>query len=99
MARGRRSNNTNSNGATLGFGATLWAAADKLRNKIDDAEYKHVLGLIFLKYIFDPFEESLGELQGRQAKRPYYIMRYLGRTHLHQANFYLLIMAGKKYRL
>jgi type I restriction enzyme M protein len=57
MARGRRSNSTKSNGATLGFEATLWAAADKLRNNMDAAEYKHVvLGLIFLKYISDACE-------------------------------------------
>jgi len=38
---------------------TLWAAADKLRNNMDAAEYKHVvLGLIFLKYISDAFEEQ-----------------------------------------
>ncbi len=38
--------------------ATLWAAADKLRGNLDAAEYKHVaLGLIFLKYISDRFEE------------------------------------------
>ncbi|GMQ30793.1 type I restriction-modification system subunit M N-terminal domain-containing protein [Algoriphagus confluentis] len=37
---------------------TLWATADKLRNNMDAAEYKHVvLGLIFLKYISDRFEE------------------------------------------
>lgn len=37
----------------------LWQAADKLRNNIDAAEYKHiVLGLIFLKYISDSFEEQ-----------------------------------------
>jgi type I restriction enzyme M protein len=37
---------------------TLWAAADKLRGNMDAAEYKHVaLGLIFLKYISDAFEE------------------------------------------
>lgn len=36
----------------------LWAAADKLRGNRDAAEYKHVaLGLIFLKYISDRFEE------------------------------------------
>jgi type I restriction enzyme M protein len=45
------------NGATLGFEATLWSAADKLRGHMDAAEYKHVvLGLIFLKYISDAFE-------------------------------------------
>jgi len=41
----------------LGFEHKLWQAADKLRNNMDAAEYKHVvLGLIFLKYIFDSFE-------------------------------------------
>jgi type I restriction enzyme M protein len=44
--------------ATIGFEATLWQAADKLRNNMDAGEYKHVvLGLIFLKYISDSFEE------------------------------------------
>lgn len=52
------------NGATLGFEATLWKAADKLRNNIDAAEYKHVvLGLIFLKYISDAFLEKHAQLQ------------------------------------
>lgn len=41
----------------------LWAAADKLRKNIDAAEYKHiVLGLVFLKYISDSFEELRGLL-------------------------------------
>ena len=44
--------------ANLGFEAKLWLTADKLRNNMDAAEYKHVmLGLIFLKYISDAFEE------------------------------------------
>jgi type I restriction enzyme M protein len=47
------------NGATLGFEEKLWQTADKLRNNMDAAEYKHVvLGLIFLKYISDAFEEK-----------------------------------------
>lgn len=42
----------------------LWAAADKMRKNIDAAEYKHVvLGLIFLKYISDAFEELYAKLQ------------------------------------
>jgi type I restriction enzyme M protein len=42
---------------------TLWAAADKLRASMDAAEYKHiVLGLIFLKYISDAFDERRAEL-------------------------------------
>jgi type I restriction enzyme M protein len=37
---------------------TLWAAADKLRNNMDAAQYKHVvLGLVFLKYISDAFND------------------------------------------
>ena len=42
----------------------LWKAADKLRKNIDAAEYKHVvLGLIFLKYISDSFEEIFAKLK------------------------------------
>jgi type I restriction enzyme M protein len=42
---------------------TLWAAADKLRSSMDAAEYKHiVLGLIFLKYISDAFDERRTQL-------------------------------------
>jgi type I restriction enzyme M protein len=48
----------NDSSANIGFEAKLWLAADKLRNNMDAAEYKHVvLGLIFLKYISDAFEE------------------------------------------
>jgi type I restriction enzyme M protein len=54
----RKTKQKNGSSANLGFEATLWAAADKLRNNMDAAEYKHVvLGLIFLKYISDAFEE------------------------------------------
>ena len=45
-------------GATTGYEPELWAMADTLRGSMDAAEYKHVvLGLIFLKYISDAFEE------------------------------------------
>lgn len=48
-----------STSANIGFETKLWAAADKLRGHMDSAEYKHVvLGLIFLKYISDSFEET-----------------------------------------
>lgn len=41
----------------------LWKSADKLRKNIDAAEYKHiVLGLVFLKYISDSFEELHSKL-------------------------------------
>lgn len=46
----------------------LWKAADKLRKNIDAAEYKHVvLGLIFLKYISDAFEELHERLKEEQV--------------------------------
>ena len=49
--------------ATIGFEEELWASADKLRNNMDAAEYKHVvLGLIFLKYVSDTFMEKYKEL-------------------------------------
>lgn len=55
--------NKSGSGANLGFEQTLWAAADKLRGHVDPGEYKHVvLGLIFLKYISDAFEEKYNEL-------------------------------------
>ena len=58
------------NGANLGFEQKLWQAADKLRNNMDAAEYKHVvLGLIFLKYISDAFEERHSHLQ-RETQNP-----------------------------
>jgi type I restriction enzyme M protein len=42
---------------------TLWEAADKLRAQMDAAEYKHlVLGLIFLKYVSDSFDERRREV-------------------------------------
>jgi len=54
--------------AHLGFEAKLWLAADKLRNNMDAAEYKHVvLGLIFLKYISDSFEEHRAKLLAGQG--------------------------------
>ncbi|MGB4333331.1 MAG: class I SAM-dependent DNA methyltransferase [Chromatiaceae bacterium] len=54
--------------ATIGFEAKLWLTADKLRNNMDAAEYKHVvLGLIFLKYISDTFEEQRAKLRAGQG--------------------------------
>ena len=58
-----KSDSGSSSTATIGFEAKLWLAADKLRNNMDAAEYKHVvLGLIFLKYISDTFEEHRAKL-------------------------------------
>lgn len=51
------------NSADLGFEKEIFKAADKLRGNIDASEYKNiVLGLIFLKYISDSFEERYQEL-------------------------------------
>jgi type I restriction enzyme M protein len=54
----------NGNTANLGFEEQIWAAADILRGSMDAAEYKHVvLGLIFLKYLSDKFEERYRQLE------------------------------------
>jgi type I restriction enzyme M protein len=69
MARGQKASFNSSteagNSVNLGFEASLFKAADKLRgNGIDPSEYKHVvLGLIFLKYISDAFEAKHEELE------------------------------------
>ena len=58
MAKKNKENNN------LSLEKTLWQAADKLRKNMDAAEYKHiVLGLIFLKYISDAFEEMYIKLK------------------------------------
>src|SRR5213593_4531366 len=57
------------NGGDLGFEDKLWKAADELRGNMDAAEYKHVvLGLIFLKYISDAFEEKRQQLRQQPAE-------------------------------
>lgn len=64
MPRPRKnSGSKTNNGATVGYEAQLWQMADALRGSMDAAEYKHVvLGLIFLKYISDAFEEKMKRL-------------------------------------
>ncbi len=48
----------------LGFENALWKSADKLRGSMDASEYKHVvLGLVFLKYVEDAFEERRAVLR------------------------------------
>jgi type I restriction enzyme M protein len=55
--------------ANVGFEAELWRAADALRGSMDAAEYKHVvLGLLFLKYISDAFEEQHAKLEADVAE-------------------------------
>ena len=63
-ARQRRANinpttESSGNSASTGYESDLWRMADALRGNMDAAEYKHVvLGLVFLKYISDAFEEA-----------------------------------------
>ena len=85
MAKKRRDTKSNENGATLGFEAKLYQAADKLRNNLDAAEYKHVvLGLIFLKYISDAFEERRDWLLKESAnpQSEYYIKEEANRYQI-----------------
>lgn len=59
MAKAKKTDNT----AEIGFEEQIWKAADKLRGNLDASEYKNVvLGLIFLKYISDKFEQRYQEL-------------------------------------
>jgi len=59
------------NGANLGFEQQLWQMADKLRGHMDAGEYKHVvLGLIFLKYISDAFQERYEVLKAEPHADP-----------------------------
>ena len=58
---------TAGNGATTGYETELWATANALRGNMDAAEYKHVvLGLIFLKYVSDAFEERHAQLEAER---------------------------------
>jgi type I restriction enzyme M protein len=66
----RRSNTSaaEASGATVGYEAQLWQMADALRGSMDAAAYKHVvLGLIFLQYISDAFEEQHAKLEAEKA--------------------------------
>ena len=70
MARPKNHSGTQgTNGATVGYEAQLWQMADALRGSMDAAEYKHVcLGLLFLKYISDAFEERHATLLAERAQ-------------------------------
>ena len=58
---------SSSNGANVGYEVELWRMAEALRGSMDAGEYKHVfLGLIFLKYISDAFEELHTRLQAEK---------------------------------
>ena len=71
MAKPKRAGRAgkNESSATVGYEAQLWQMADALRGSMDAAEYKHVvLGLIFLKYISDAFEEQHAKLVAEKSK-------------------------------
>ncbi len=64
----KNATSANHTAATIGYEARLWQMADALRGSMDAAEYKHVvLGLIFLKYISDAFEEQHAKLEAERA--------------------------------
>src|SRR3954463_757675 len=57
-ANGVANGGPSARGGIAGFREQLWASADKLRGNMDASEYKNVvLGLIFLKYISDAFDQ------------------------------------------
>src|SRR6266853_616026 len=63
----QRSTSPTNDGATVGYEAKLWQMADALRGSMDAAEYKHVvLGLVFLKYISDAFEQQHAKLEAER---------------------------------
>ena len=65
----KTSNDKKTGLSDLGYEAQLWQMADALRGSMDAAEYKHVvLGLIFLKYISDAFEEKHATLLAEKAQ-------------------------------
>jgi len=69
MARVKPTKQKTNNGANVGYEAQLWQMADALRGSMDAAEYKHVvLGLIFLKYISDAFEEQHAKLESEKSQ-------------------------------
>jgi type I restriction enzyme M protein len=70
MATAAKNNKTTVKGSgDIGYEAQLWQMADALRGSMDAAEYKHVtLGLLFLKYISDAFEEKHAALLAEKAQ-------------------------------
>jgi type I restriction enzyme M protein len=54
------------------FEQLLWQSADKLRKNIDAAEYKHyILGLLFLKYVSDSFDELYQKILKKEGEHAY----------------------------
>jgi type I restriction enzyme M protein len=65
--------------ATKSLEQTLWDAADKMRGNLEAGEYKHVvLGLVFLKYVSDAFEDRRAWLEAATAdptNKDYYVAK------------------------
>ena len=82
--------------ANLGFENELFKAADSLRKNMDAAEYKHVvLGLIFLKYISDSFEERQIELI--KEKKVALILKIKENTQVQRLFGFQKTHAGQKF--
>ena len=70
MARSPRTKTATNGSANVGYEAELWKMADALRGSMDAGEYKHViLGLLFLNYISEPFDEMAVALQAPEVAR------------------------------
>ena len=75
-AKAKYGSSSSGNGANLGFEATMWAAADKLRNNMDAAEYKHVvLGRVY-EYFLSQFASAECK-KGGQFYTPRSVVRVL----------------------
>ena len=65
---------------------TLWDSANKLRGTVEPSEYKHVvLGLIFLKFASDKFEERRLELINEGKEKYLEMVEFytkIGRAHV-----------------
>lgn len=72
MAKAAKTPKTAKPAPSKPFEQVLWTAADKLRKNIDAAEYKHyVLGLLFLKYVSDAFEELYLKIVNKEGEHAY----------------------------
>ncbi len=59
----------NTTAGDLNYADTLWKAADALHGQVDAADYRHVvLGLLFLKYIYNSFESRCEDLRAELTK-------------------------------
>lgn len=71
---------------SIGFEEKIWKAADILRGNLSASQYEGVvLGLIFLKYISDRFDQKFQELQGDDYADPEDKDEYTRRQHLFRA--------------